>query len=124
MKQIKLKDIENLLLKLPHELRVSFAVHCAEDCIDNYTFKDKQTLKHCIDLCKKWLINKNSVSKAELEAAANSANSANSAYSAAYSAYSAANSAAYSAKMNEYYKYLLELTHSLYILDKVLWNLE
>jgi hypothetical protein len=135
MKQYTNNDIKDLLNKLPQHIHVAFAVYCAENCIDNYTFKDKQLLQHCIDLCKKGLVNSNSVTKSELEAAAHSAvlhahsaHSAYSAYSAAHSAYSAAHSAAHSAardkKTNEQYIHLLNLAENLTELEKILWRLE
>ena len=85
-----------------HSLLVYFCVEFVDYALQNYEKKKIPKAEECISLVRKWIENPNSVSKKELEVAANAAyaadaaDAANAAANAAYSAADAAN-AAYSA---------------------------
>jgi len=89
-----------------HSLLVYFCVEFADYAIQNYEKKKIPKAEECFSLVRKWIENPNSVSKKELEAAANAAytagnanaggNAAHAAGNAAYAAY-AATAATYAA---------------------------
>jgi hypothetical protein len=78
-----------------HSLLVLFAVEAAQYALQNYTKKTIPEAEMCINLTKKWIEDNSSVSKDELNAAANYADAAADAAAAyaAYAAYAAANAA-------------------------------
>jgi len=71
-----------------HSLLVYFCVEFADYAIQNYEKKKIPKAEECFSLARKWIENPNSVSKKELEAAANAAYTA-----ATYAATAAANAA-------------------------------
>jgi hypothetical protein len=85
-----------------HSLLVYFCVEFVDYSLQNYEKKKMPEAEECFSLVRKWIENPNSVSKEELEAAADAAYAAaNAAYddaddaanAAAYAAYAAANAA-------------------------------
>jgi len=92
------EDKESLLGLVSHSLLVFFSVEFAEFALQNYTKKKIPEAETCIRLTRNWIENPNSVSKEELNAAANAATAAYAAYYA-YDAYAnyAANAAAVTA---------------------------
>ena len=78
------EDKEILLGLVSHSLLVYFCVEFADYALQNYTNEKIPKAEECISLVRKWIENPNSVSKEELNDAANAANAA------AYAAYAAA----------------------------------
>ena len=111
------ENIEALLKGLAnHRLAVKFALYCAESVKVDQAKEPKlyEVTNKALTLVKAWLSNPNSVSKAELEKAANAANvayvrayaAANAtAYATAYAAYAVAYAAAYAANAAAYVAY-------------------
>lgn len=89
------EDKESLLGLVSHSLLVFFSVEFAEFALQNYTKKKIPEAETCIRLTRNWIENPNSVSKEELNAAANAA-------TAAYAAYYAYNAVYYAAKATDY----------------------
>ena len=76
-----------------HSLLVYFCVEFVDYALQNYEKKKIPKAEECISLVRKWIENPNSVSKKELEVAANAAYAA-AAYAAAYAATATATTAA------------------------------
>ena len=99
-------SIEIILKKCSHKTQVKFALHCAEGLEKYYDFEKypevKKTRAKCLELVANWLIDSSSVTKKDMETAANAAASAAYAASAAAYAASAAAYAAYAANAVAY----------------------
>jgi len=149
------ENIKRLLQNLPHILQVEFALYCAIDAKSNLKAGSKEEAKAliCIDLIKKWLKDKNSLSNKELNDAASyasyaysasnaaSSNSAAAFYAASYASYAsyavstsyAASSASHAVsasvaiedkKYAQYEKELIRIIDSLSDLEKIIYKLE
>ena len=96
------EDKEILLGFVSHSLLVYFCVEFADYALQNYSNEKIPEAEECISLVRKWIENPNSVSKEELNAAADAAYAAYAAYAAAAAAdAAAADAAAADAKKNK-----------------------
>ena len=92
----ELSEVEVYLGVISHQTLVFFATEFADYVLQNYAKKKNPKAETCINLTRKWLEDRESVSDEELRAAANAAYAyADAVYDAVYAAaYSAAYSAA------------------------------
>ena len=78
-------SIKTILEKCAHKTKVRFALHCATDLEKYYDTEKypevKKTRAKCLELVVNWLLDSSSVTKKELDAAANAA------YAVVYAAY-------------------------------------
>ena len=136
-------NIKSLINSLPHSLKVSFALYCAEDSYQYLDDKTKPSSLICIELVKKHLNSPKAVSATELIDAARAASAASGAAYAAYAASAAsgaasiaayaASNAAYAAsaaydkthneKLLQYENYLKEMIRNLSELERIIYKL-
>jgi hypothetical protein len=147
---IHYEEIQSLIPKLPHKLRVRFALSCAKDVFPLVRYEEKEAAKACIDTVELWLKDKATAEECFVAAdaawsapgATNASNSgAHAAWAAANAAYithaaDAGRSAAWAAAScstnnitfieatEKYLRHLKTIIEELTTIEKTLFNLE